>query len=73
MDPEYSFDEMIELIRQTETLKELQSLSDIVRRDGRKYCLYHLELLVAAIRLNVKYMAQEDARELKRILKHFGL
>lgn len=72
MEPEYSFDEAIELIRWAD-LYELKKLGVILTRDKREYCLYHVELLAAAIDLKIKYTAQEDAREFIHLLRILDL
>lgn len=73
MDPEFSFDEMIELIRCTGDIVELSKLSKVAARDKYGYSLFHLELIDAALKLRCKYIAQEDARAIKEVLRKFGL
>lgn len=73
MNPEFSFDEIIELIRWTTDINELIKLSKVMERDAHSYCLFHLELISQALHLQTKYIAKADARELRYWFKQMGL
>lgn len=53
-DPEYSFDEMIELIRVADK-EDLPKLTHIITRDKKEYSFFHLEILIFSYRLKKSY------------------
>lgn len=72
MNPEFYFDEMIELIRHAD-LQELVKLETIFHRDTYCYSLFDLEMIDTAMRLKCRYIAKKDAREMKELFKKMGL
>lgn len=57
--PTYSFEEVIELIRNADGYDHLRLIHKVVIDDKYKYCLYHLALISEAVELKVGYLAKD--------------
>lgn len=68
MTPEFTFDEMIELIRVADDDGTIWKLGGLIARDAKGYCLFHLRLINLAIDIKIKEDVREDIAFIKKLL-----
>lgn len=56
--PTYSFEEIIELIRTAEDPDHACLIAELVMEEKKQYCLFHLNLIVEAVKLKKEYFKE---------------